>query len=108
MNPSSDIIEVLAGLDNVDAVFNSLVETLDRVIKDGRASKLRCVRNLSPYLTPSSRTSAKSRTGSRRSGSRWLSDSTRVLFPASRLLPGAHEGTNQLIETFCRGGADEE
>lgn len=37
-NPSSDIIEVLAGLDNVDAVFTELVTTLDQVIKDGRTS----------------------------------------------------------------------
>lgn len=35
-NPSSDIIEVLAGLDNVDAVFTELVTALDQVIKDGR------------------------------------------------------------------------
>lgn len=37
-NPSSDIIEVLAGLDNVDAVFTELVTALDQVIKDGRTS----------------------------------------------------------------------
>ncbi|KAF2766553.1 DUF1741-domain-containing protein [Teratosphaeria nubilosa] len=35
-NPSSDIIEVLAGLDDVDAVFNDLVAVLDHAIKDGR------------------------------------------------------------------------
>lgn len=38
-NPSSDIIEVLAGLDNVDAVFTELVTTLDQVIKDGRTGR---------------------------------------------------------------------
>ena len=38
-NPSSDIIEVLAGLDDVDAVFNTLVETLDHAITDGRTGK---------------------------------------------------------------------
>lgn len=38
-NPSSDIIEVLAGLDNVDAVFIELVAILDQAIKDGRTSK---------------------------------------------------------------------
>ena len=40
-NPSSDIIEVLAGLDNVDLVFSDLVATLDSVIKDGRTRKFR-------------------------------------------------------------------
>jgi hypothetical protein len=38
-NPSSDIIEVLAGLDSVDAVFTELVTSLDQVIRDGRAGK---------------------------------------------------------------------
>lgn len=36
-NPSADIIEVLAGLDNVDSVFTDLVNTLDTAIKDGRS-----------------------------------------------------------------------
>lgn len=35
-NPSSDIIEVLSGLDNVDAAFQDLVATLENAIKDGR------------------------------------------------------------------------
>ena len=39
MNPSSDIIEVLAGLDYVDFVFTELVTCLDQVIKDGRSGK---------------------------------------------------------------------
>ena len=38
-NPSSDIIEVLAGIDSVDAVFAELVTTLDQVIRDGRTGK---------------------------------------------------------------------
>lgn len=41
LNPSSDIIEVLAGLDKVDAVLNALVDTLDQAIKDGRTSMCR-------------------------------------------------------------------
>lgn len=40
-NPSSDIIEVLAGLDRVDAVFTELVAVLDHAIKDGRTMLLR-------------------------------------------------------------------
>lgn len=38
-NPSSDIIEVLAGLDDVDSVFTELVTTLDVAMKSGRTSK---------------------------------------------------------------------
>lgn len=38
-NPSSDIIEVLAGLDDVDSVFTDLVATLDAAIKSGRSRK---------------------------------------------------------------------
>ncbi|KAF7189692.1 hypothetical protein HII31_09012 [Pseudocercospora fuligena] len=41
MNPSSDVIEVLAGLDNVDTVFFDLVATLDLAIKDGRSTEVR-------------------------------------------------------------------
>jgi hypothetical protein len=35
-NPSSDIINVLAGLDQVDAIFTEFVATLDVTIKAGR------------------------------------------------------------------------
>lgn len=38
-NPSSDIIEVLAGLDDVDSVFTDLVATLDTAIKSGQNSE---------------------------------------------------------------------
>ncbi|GAB7349143.1 hypothetical protein MBLNU459_g8085t1 [Dothideomycetes sp. NU459] len=40
-NTSSDIIEVLAGLDNVDSVFTDLVATLDTAIKSGRSLIIR-------------------------------------------------------------------
>ncbi|USW48693.1 Putative armadillo-like helical domain-containing protein [Septoria linicola] len=40
-NPSSDVIELLAGLDNVDSVFFDLVGTLDHAIKEGRSTELR-------------------------------------------------------------------
>jgi len=43
-NPSSDIIEVLAGLDNVDTVFNDLVTALDNTISSGKTG-------VSSYLT---------------------------------------------------------
>ena len=38
-NPSSDIIEVVAGLDSVDVVFTELVTALDHTIKDGRTGR---------------------------------------------------------------------
>ncbi|KAI4730114.1 DUF1741-domain-containing protein [Aureobasidium sp. EXF-10728] len=39
-NPSSDIIEVLAGLDNVDTVFNDLVTVLDTTISSGKTVRI--------------------------------------------------------------------
>ncbi|KAI4719608.1 DUF1741-domain-containing protein [Aureobasidium sp. EXF-10727] len=39
-NPSSDIIEVLAGLDNVDTVFNDLVMVLDTTISSGKTVRI--------------------------------------------------------------------
>ncbi|KAF2862636.1 DUF1741-domain-containing protein [Piedraia hortae CBS 480.64] len=40
-SPSSDVIEVLAGLDKVDSVFNELVAVLDDVIDKGRSLPVR-------------------------------------------------------------------
>jgi len=40
-NPSSEMIEVLAGLDAVDAVFTDLVAAFDNAMKDGRTLALR-------------------------------------------------------------------
>ncbi|KAK0614397.1 hypothetical protein B0T14DRAFT_606696 [Immersiella caudata] len=40
-NPSSDIIEVLAGLDHVDTVFTEFVGALDTIIRNGRTLDLR-------------------------------------------------------------------
>jgi len=39
-NPSSDIIDVLAGLDMVDAVFTDLVTTLETAVRAGREGEL--------------------------------------------------------------------
>ena len=44
-SPTSDIIEVLAGLDNVDVVFHELVEALDKTIGHGQTSKYQQVWN---------------------------------------------------------------
>lgn len=38
-NPSSDIINVLAGLDKVDSIFTDFVASLDAAIKTGRSRK---------------------------------------------------------------------
>ncbi len=38
-NPSSDIINVLAGLDQVDAIFTEFVAALDTAIKGGRTCR---------------------------------------------------------------------
>jgi hypothetical protein len=39
-NPSSDIISVLAGLHDADAVFSDFVEALDRSIRGGRSGRV--------------------------------------------------------------------
>ena len=36
-NPSSDIIQVLAGLDHVDVIFTEFVGALDAIIRNGRS-----------------------------------------------------------------------
>lgn len=38
-NPSSDILSVLAGLDDADAVLSDLVAALDNIIRSGRNSE---------------------------------------------------------------------
>lgn len=38
-NPSSDILSVLAGLDDADAVLSELVAALDNIIRSGRNSE---------------------------------------------------------------------
>ncbi|KAK8165689.1 hypothetical protein BKA80DRAFT_271969 [Phyllosticta citrichinensis] len=41
-NPSSDILSVLAGLDNADVVLPELVGALDTIIRSGRSMEIRC------------------------------------------------------------------
>ncbi|KAI2601815.1 DUF1741-domain-containing protein [Hypoxylon sp. NC1633] len=40
-NPSSDIIAVLAGLDQVDAIFTDFVGALDAIIRNGKSTEVR-------------------------------------------------------------------
>jgi hypothetical protein len=44
-NPSSDIIELLAGLDHVDTVFTEFVGALEALIRNGRSSTHECCPN---------------------------------------------------------------
>lgn len=41
-NPSSDIIELLAGLDHVDTVFTEFVGVLESLIRNGRGNAHEC------------------------------------------------------------------
>ena len=45
-NPSSDIIEVLAGLDHVDTLLTEFVGALESLIRNGRNSSAGCCPNL--------------------------------------------------------------
>jgi len=45
-NPSSDIIEVLAGLDHVDTLLTDFVGALESLIRNGRNSSAGCCPNL--------------------------------------------------------------
>jgi hypothetical protein len=38
-NPSSDVISVLAGLNDADAVMTDFIATLDTAIRNGRSSR---------------------------------------------------------------------
>lgn len=41
-NPSSDIIEVLSGLDHIDTAFTEFVGALDAIIRNGRSCEWLC------------------------------------------------------------------
>ena len=44
-NPSADIITVLAGLDEVDAVFSEFASVIDSIIRNGRSGMYLRLRN---------------------------------------------------------------
>lgn len=44
-NPSSDIIELLAGLDHIDTVFADFVSALESLIRNGRSNAHECCPN---------------------------------------------------------------
>ena len=39
LSPGSDVITILAGLDEVDSVFVEFAEVIERTIRDGRSRK---------------------------------------------------------------------
>lgn len=51
-NPSSDIIAVLAGLDEVDVVLTEFVNSLDLTIKNGRNRESVIILSAYAKLTP--------------------------------------------------------
>jgi hypothetical protein len=91
-SPSSDIIEVTSGLDNVDAVYLDLTATLESTIKNGRdgtfhdpSTERFCTNNISLHETESH----QSRNCCCR---RWLSNSTCFIFCPPRPVSSAYEG----------------
>ena len=44
-NPSSDIIELLAGLDHIDSAFTEFVSALESLIRNGRSAGYECCTN---------------------------------------------------------------
>jgi hypothetical protein len=44
-NPSSDIIDLLAGLDHIDSVFTEFVSALEPLIRNGRGAGYECCPN---------------------------------------------------------------
>jgi hypothetical protein len=51
-NPSSDIIELLAGLDHIDNVFTEFVGALESLIRNGRSSAQECCPNGIGHVGP--------------------------------------------------------
>ncbi|KAF2834607.1 DUF1741-domain-containing protein [Patellaria atrata CBS 101060] len=89
-NPSSDIISVLAGLHDADAVFSNFVGALDTVIRSGRNIHIR----LKAVRTAISITSGAYQTG-------LISYFThRDLFPALMKLVQEYDDNVQLLDPF--------
>lgn len=89
-NPSADIIEVLSGLDNVDAVFSDPVAALETTIKTGRDGALEIDRT-QDATDQYSLHKAEGYQSSYRRGSRRLPNSSRLVLRTPRLLSGADE-----------------
>jgi len=92
-NPSSDIIEVLAGLDNVDPVFTDLVTTLDNAMKSGKSGALYLAHKTHVLLLIFHSHSTLKGSPGRPMYNFWsLSDRLANLFHATRSFPIPYEG----------------
>ena len=100
-NPSAEMITVLAGLDEVDAVFFEFANAIENIIRIGRSG--RCSRS-NDYLREALRDSS----GGSQQGHRccfivdfWsLSDKSRVVFCPSRSISSFDEGMCGRVKAF--------
>lgn len=81
-NPSSDVITVLAGLDEVDHVISDFVSMLDGIIRKGSSSKylngmISTISTL--YNRSSSRCSGKSHSSCHCNGQRGIQNEPRIV-----------------------------
>lgn len=91
-NTSSDVIAILAGLDQVDHVISQFVTVIDSLIKNGYDGKWRIDSELNVYLTNISQSTDES-CGSGFVNGLWrISDWTCVVFYTPRPLPIINEG----------------
>jgi hypothetical protein len=102
-NPSSDIITILAGLHDADAVLSDLVGTIDGVIKNGRSSTtIPLISRI--LLTICSRCSQKGDNICPGHDIWSLLHGSHILFYSQRPLSIPHEGSSilQLISLFLQ------
>jgi hypothetical protein len=87
-NPSSDIIELLAGLDHVDAVFTDFVSALESLIRNGRSSAHECCPNGTGHVGQEE----SSRPGGNRAGCTYTADlQQRAVEVALAVMSGAYQ-----------------
>lgn len=94
--PSSDIIEILAGLDHVDAVLTDLVATLEQVIRSGGTGKQGRVHITTCKLTSSSPAPSEGGSNLYRRGLGRIPDNHYLVLHESRLLSGHHKGPSHV------------
>lgn len=99
-NPSSDIITVLAGLDQVDTIFTDFVGALDAMIRNGRSCEhvFGC-RPTHPWrrLTTCSGSPEQSRRGSTSRGFRSVPDQLVNVLHTTRPLSGSDQGIEHTL-----------
>jgi hypothetical protein len=91
-NPSSDIIELLAGLDHIDTVFADFVAALESLIRAGRSSGFECCPNGIGHAGHlHDRPAAEGCRGGLSSRIGGVPDQPAVVFYAEGLVPGHHQ-----------------